>query len=84
MPGDTVQVMKGKDKGKAEARISAAVLTLSQTWLQVTEVLRIFPKWNKILCLGVNYCIKHVRPHDKKFLTGKQASGVTLQADARG
>ncbi|CAE7256182.1 rplX [Symbiodinium pilosum] len=44
MPGDTVQVMKGKDKGK------------------VTEVLRIFPKWNKILCLGVNYCIKHVRP----------------------
>jgi len=44
MPGDIVQVMKGKDKGK------------------VTEVLRIFPKWNKILCLGVNYCIKHVRP----------------------
>lgn len=44
MPGDTVQVMKGKDHGK------------------VTEVLRIYPKWNKILCLGVNYCIKHVRP----------------------
>ncbi|CAE7948007.1 rplX [Symbiodinium sp. KB8] len=44
MPGDTVQVMKGKDAGK------------------VTEVLRIYPKWNKILCLGVNYCIKHVRP----------------------
>ncbi|CAE7397054.1 rplX [Symbiodinium natans] len=44
MPGDIVQVMKGKDKGK------------------VTEVLRIYPKWNKILCLGVNYCIKHVRP----------------------
>ena len=31
-------------------------------WLwQVTEVLKIYPKWNKILCLGVNYCIKHVR-----------------------
>ncbi|CAJ1358708.1 unnamed protein product [Effrenium voratum] len=29
---------------------------------KVTEVLRIYPKWNKILCLGVNYCIKHVRP----------------------
>ena len=44
MPGDMVQVMKGKDAGK------------------VTEVLRVYPKWNKILCLGVNYCIKHVRP----------------------
>eukprot|EP00931_Biecheleriopsis_adriatica_P110700 TRINITY_DN849_c0_g1_i6.p1 TRINITY_DN849_c0_g1~~TRINITY_DN849_c0_g1_i6.p1 ORF type:complete len:291 (+),score=58.89 TRINITY_DN849_c0_g1_i6:112-984(+) len=44
MPGDTVQVMKGKDAGK------------------VTTVLKIYPKWNKILCLGVNYCIKHVRP----------------------
>ncbi|CAK9048452.1 unnamed protein product [Durusdinium trenchii] len=44
MPGDIVQIMKGKDKGK------------------VTEVLRIYPKWNRILCLGVNYCIKHVRP----------------------
>lgn len=44
MPGDTVQIMKGKDAGK------------------VTTVLRIYPKWNKILCLGVNYCIKHVRP----------------------
>lgn len=43
-PGDTVQVVKGKDKGK------------------VTTVLKVFPKWNKILCLGVNYCIKHVRP----------------------
>jgi len=42
--GDTVQVCKGKDKGK------------------VTTVLRVFPKWNKVLCLGVNYCIKHVRP----------------------
>lgn len=29
---------------------------------KVTEVLRVFPKYNKILCLGVNYCIKHVRP----------------------
>lgn len=29
---------------------------------KVTQVLRIFPKWNRILCLGVNFCIKHVRP----------------------
>lgn len=43
-PGDTVQVMKGKDVGK------------------VTKVIRVFPKWNKVLCLGVNFCIKHVRP----------------------
>lgn len=43
-PGDTVQVMKGKDAGK------------------VTTILKIYPKWNKVLCLGVNYCIKHVRP----------------------
>lgn len=43
-PGDTVQVMKGKDKGK------------------VTTVISVYPKWNRILCLGVNYCIKHVRP----------------------
>lgn len=42
--GDTVQVMKGKDKGK------------------VTQVIKIYPKWNKVLCLGVNFCIKHVRP----------------------
>eukprot|EP00930_Biecheleria_cincta_P023409 TRINITY_DN1691_c1_g1_i1.p1 TRINITY_DN1691_c1_g1~~TRINITY_DN1691_c1_g1_i1.p1 ORF type:complete len:276 (-),score=32.63 TRINITY_DN1691_c1_g1_i1:165-992(-) len=29
---------------------------------KVTEVLKTYPKWNKILCLGVNYNIKHVRP----------------------
>lgn len=29
---------------------------------KVTTVLRTYTKWNKILCLGVNYCIKHVRP----------------------
>lgn len=43
-PGDTVMVMKGKDKGK------------------VTTVLKTYPKWNKILCLGVNFCTKHVTP----------------------
>merc|ERR1712146_166861 len=43
-PGDTVQVMKGKDAGK------------------ITTVLKVYPKWNKVLCLGVNFCIKHVRP----------------------
>jgi len=47
-PGDTVQIMKGKDAGK------------------VTEVLKIYPKWNKILCLGVNYNIKHVRPQKEE------------------
>jgi len=47
-PGDTVQVMKGKDAGK------------------VTEVLKLYPKWNKILCLGVNYNIKHVRPQKEE------------------
>jgi len=44
VPGDTVMVMKGKDKGK------------------VTQVLKVYRKWNKVLCLGVNLCIKHVRP----------------------
>lgn len=29
---------------------------------KVTTVLRTYSKWNKILCLGVNYNIKHVRP----------------------
>lgn len=47
-PGDTVQVMKGKDAGK------------------VTEVLKCYPKWNKILCLGVNYNIRHVRPQKEE------------------
>ena len=36
-------------------------LSVPNGFWQVTEVLRIYPKWNKILCLGVNYCIKHVR-----------------------
>lgn len=44
IPGDTVQVIKGKDAGK------------------VTTVLKVYKKWNRILCLGVNFCIKHVRP----------------------
>ena len=67
MPGDTVQVMKGKDAGKARtwtARgrlFQAAPGSTRKRCSQVTEVLRIYPKWNKILCLGVNYCIKHVR-----------------------
>jgi len=43
-PGDMVQVMSGKDRGK------------------VTQVIQTWPKWNKILCLGVNFCTKHVRP----------------------
>lgn len=43
-PGDTVQIVKGKDAGK------------------VTKVMRVFPKWNMVLCLGINFCIKHVRP----------------------
>eukprot|EP00933_Yihiella_yeosuensis_P065889 TRINITY_DN6989_c1_g3_i1.p1 TRINITY_DN6989_c1_g3~~TRINITY_DN6989_c1_g3_i1.p1 ORF type:complete len:295 (+),score=40.86 TRINITY_DN6989_c1_g3_i1:150-1034(+) len=29
---------------------------------KVTQVFKVFPKWNRVLCLGVNYCIKHVRP----------------------
>eukprot|EP00929_Paragymnodinium_shiwhaense_P043866 TRINITY_DN2252_c0_g2_i2.p1 TRINITY_DN2252_c0_g2~~TRINITY_DN2252_c0_g2_i2.p1 ORF type:complete len:272 (+),score=73.40 TRINITY_DN2252_c0_g2_i2:160-975(+) len=29
---------------------------------KVSTVLRVFRKWNRVLCLGVNYCIKHVRP----------------------
>lgn len=29
---------------------------------KVTTVLKTFDKWNKVLCLGVNFCIKHVRP----------------------
>lgn len=49
-PGDTVQVVRGKDAGK------------------VTTVLKTYAKWNKILCLGVNFCIKHVRPQrDDEF-----------------
>uniref|UniRef100_A0A7S4V510 Large ribosomal subunit protein uL24c n=1 Tax=Alexandrium monilatum TaxID=311494 RepID=A0A7S4V510_9DINO len=57
-PGDTVQVMKGKDKGK------------------VTTVLKTYPKWNRILCLGVNYCIKHVRP------TREDEVGQRVQVEA--
>lgn len=33
---------------------------------KVTEVIRVYPKWNKILCLGVNYNIKHVRPQNEE------------------
>lgn len=29
---------------------------------KVTTVLKTYNKWRKVLCLGVNYCIKHVRP----------------------
>jgi len=29
---------------------------------KVTQVIKTFPKWNKVLCLGVNFNIKHVRP----------------------
>jgi len=29
---------------------------------KVTTVLKIYKKWNRVLCLGVNFCIKHVRP----------------------
>jgi large subunit ribosomal protein L24 len=29
---------------------------------KVTTILKVYPKWNKVLCLGVNFCIKHVRP----------------------
>jgi len=43
---------------------------------KVTEVLRVFPKWNKILCLGVNYCIKHVRP------TREDEVGSRVQVEA--
>mmetsp|Transcript_74905 Transcript_74905/g.162006 ORF Transcript_74905/g.162006 Transcript_74905/m.162006 type:complete len:270 (+) Transcript_74905:58-867(+) len=28
----------------------------------VTKVIKVYPKFNKILCLGVNFCIHHVRP----------------------
>ncbi|CAE8623501.1 unnamed protein product [Polarella glacialis] len=43
---------------------------------KVTEVIRVFPKWNKILCLGVNYCIKHVRP------TREDEVGSRVQVEA--
>jgi len=29
---------------------------------KVAEVWKIYSKWNKVTCIGVNYCIKHVRP----------------------
>jgi large subunit ribosomal protein L24 len=43
-PGDTVMVMRGKDKGK------------------VTTVLKVWDKWNKILCLNANFKTKYQRP----------------------
>lgn len=43
---------------------------------KVTQVLRTYPKWNKILCLGVNYCIKHVRP------TREDEVGQRVQVEA--
>jgi len=58
MPGDTVQVMEGKDKGK------------------VTQVVQIWPKWNKVLCMGVNFNIKHVRP------TREDEVGSRVQVEA--
>jgi len=29
---------------------------------KVAQVWKVYPKWNKCTCIGVNYCIKHVRP----------------------
>lgn len=29
---------------------------------KVTEVFKVFPYWNRVLCWGVNLCIKNVRP----------------------
>merc|ERR1712062_833546 len=30
---------------------------------KVAQVWKVYPKWNKCTCIGVNYCIKHVRPN---------------------
>lgn len=43
---------------------------------KVTTVLRTFPDWNRVLCLGVNYCIKHVRP------TREDEVGQRVQVEA--
>merc|ERR550514_2276829 len=43
---------------------------------KVTEVIKVWPKWNKILCLGANYCIKHVRP------TREDEVGQRVQVEA--
>eukprot|EP00438_Fugacium_kawagutii_P008285 Skav228067 [mRNA] locus=scaffold52:9963:13006:+ [translate_table: standard] len=56
MPGDIVQVMKGKDTGKARHFL----LFGSFAFLGVEDMAR--ESAMRILCLGVNYCIKHVRP----------------------
>lgn len=48
---------------------------------KVTTVLKCYPKWNKVLCLGVNFCIKHVRPQREDEVGQRVQVEAPMMAD---